>query len=79
MGEKQVRLGFSYNPFLPLPLGILPIVEVLKHTDPSLSALEEEAQQDPNPTIATDGGGVVKLEVRLGIAPQLRLDCAGEH
>jgi hypothetical protein len=75
LGEKQVRLGFSYNPFLPLPLGILPIVEVLKHTDPSLSAVEE----DPNPTRATDGGGIVKLEVRLGIAPQLRLDCAGKH
>jgi hypothetical protein len=79
LGEKRIRLGFSYNPFLPLPLGISPTVEVMKHMNPSISADEEEPQQDQNPTIATDGGGVVKLEVTFGIAPQLRLDSAGEY
>ncbi len=81
MGEERVRLGLSYNPLLPavLGLGIIPIKEVLTHTKPSLSADKEEPQQDPSPTITNTIEAVVKFEVRFGIAPQLRLDCAGEN
>ena len=78
MGETRVKVGVSYDPLGSPPLAISPNGEVLKRADPSLSADEEDPQQDPSLTASVNEELVVEFIARFGMRPQLRLDCAGE-
>ncbi len=68
----------SYDPLKPI-LPWEPIWEVLENKDVSLTADKEEPEQDEADLTFVRADAVVKFEVRLGILPQLRLDCFGEY
>ena len=78
MGGKRVKLGMSYDPLKPI-LPWSPIWEVLENKEVSLAADKEEPEQDEADLTLVREDLVVKFEARLGIAPQLRLDCFGEY
>ena len=68
----------SYDPLKPI-LPWEPIWEVLENKDVSLTADKEEPEQDEADLTFVRADAVVKFEVRLGILPQIRLDCFGEY
>lgn len=75
LGEKRYQLGLSHYPLTGL-LGTDLISEVLKNDKATFVPAVVPAQ-DPDPYVSDES--ILKIEARLGIAPQVRLDSFSEY